>query len=284
MNLLCPHCTRTVTVADSLAGQTTKCSYCGGPFTVPLPPSTSPASETPKTVPLQMPFSESPPEPSDSAPGQPSPSLAGDFRPRFTLTLHPEVVRWTVPACLFLLFVLLFFPWVTSPLPGKYAFSQTGLGAAFAMAEPNPEPRIGYAPWMILYFLVLLLGVLVSAGLLAARFVLPRLGVLLPPPALMVISHRTYILGGLALLTLVFLALQLVMGLPAEYKGFAAAAPEHFKDLPQEYEAIMGALLHRTVWVKMAFTINLIAVLAALADFWLERRVGRPWPKLVVEW
>ena len=213
-----------------------------------------------------------------------TPSLAIDIRPRFQLVLHPEVVHWVVPACMILLFILFLFPWVTSPLSGKYAFEQSGIGAAFAAAEPNPEPKVSFAPWLVLYFIVLLLGVLASVALVVAKFGLSRIGIQLPPLAQMVIGHRTYILGGLALLTFVFLALQLVMGLPAEYKSFAGLAPEHSKDAAQEYDAIMGALLHRTVWLKMATTINLIAVLAALADFWLERRVGRPLPRVVAEW
>jgi hypothetical protein len=281
MNLICPHCQKTIAVAETLGGQTTKCPLCSGPFTVPIAPS-SPPPDIPKTVPMQRPF-ELPEEPSAAPETAGTPSLAADYRPRFMLTLHPEVIRWTVPACLVLLFVFLFFPWLASPLGGSFEFTQTGLGAAFAMATPS-EPKLGFAPWLILYFLVVLLGVLVSGALLAAKFLVPRLGAALPPIVQMILGHRTFILGGLALLTFVFLALQLVMGLPAEYKDFAAAVPEQFKDMPEDYGKLMSALLHRTVWVKMAFTINLIAVLAALADFWLERRVNRPWPKVVVEW
>src|SRR5262245_7326100 len=38
MNLVCPHCAKVVEIAPELAGKTTTCPKCAGPFTVPLVP------------------------------------------------------------------------------------------------------------------------------------------------------------------------------------------------------------------------------------------------------
>jgi len=283
MNLICPHCQKTVAVADELGGQTTRCSHCGGPFTVPLPPAPPPPPEIARTVPLKA-VQEPQSNAGTRAESIVSSSYRGELRPQFAVTLHPEVVRWTVPGCLLLMFIFLFFPWISSPLEGKYAFTQTGFGAAFGYAEPTAEPSLRPAPWVILFFLVVLAGVLASVGLTAHRFLLPRTSVTLPPIVDSIANHRTYVLGTIALLAFLFLGLQMVMGFSAEAKDFTAAVPEHFKDVPKDFDQIMKALLHRTVWLKMTFTLSLIGVLAALADFWLERRPNRPPPRLVAEW
>src|SRR5436190_821996 len=60
MKLVCPHCAKVVEVPDALAGQTTTCNLCGGPFTVPLLPpdmpglagggATAPAASSPEPL------------------------------------------------------------------------------------------------------------------------------------------------------------------------------------------------------------------------------------------
>ena len=39
MKLVCPHCSKVIDVDERLAGQTTNCPQCQGPFTVPIAPS-----------------------------------------------------------------------------------------------------------------------------------------------------------------------------------------------------------------------------------------------------
>jgi hypothetical protein len=281
MNLICPHCRKTITVGDDLAGKQTRCQFCSGPLTVPIPPApTSPSHESTGSSPAVPELSQG------SAPSAPGgrPLITGDYRPRLVLALHPAVVRWLAPAGLVVLFVLFFFPWLGSELGGRYEYSQSGFGAAFAFAGSPVDQSPGYAPWLILEFLLLVLSVVAAAGLVAATLLLPTLKATLPPPVKLVLDHRSYFFGALSLLCFIFLSLQLVMGFPAEHHDFTSIAPPHFKEDPAEFQAIMHAVLYRTIWLRAAFTVSLLAVLGALADFWLERRVGRPLPKLQVEW
>lgn len=208
----------------------------------------------------------------------------GLLEPRFSVPLHPEVIRWVVPVCLVLMFVFFFFPWVSSPLGEPFSYSQSGFGAAFGMTGSSSLPAPAPAPWLILLFVVLVIGLLASAALMLQRLVLPLLGRSLPPTASAILTKRSFLMGGLAVLAFLFLTVQVVLGLPAESLDFSASAPETFSADKALFGQVMDALLHRTVWMRISFTLSLVGLLGALADFWLERRVGLPPPKLTLEW
>ncbi len=342
MNLICPHCQKQVSVADTLAGLTTNCPQCQGPFTVPIPPSaplppsppplSGPAAyaPSPSTIPLrEEPAAHPPPPRFEVPPPSPSPSLqpipgyeppppsveTGDYRYRSTLYFRPQVIKWIAPVCFFLIFLLMFFPWV-----GAYAGSialvrQSGLGLAFGgysefrkdyfkeeiwgqMANPGgkaseEKPPSLFAALTLFYFLVVLLGILAAIAFL----VLPNLN---PEIAGQFAPWRSLAIGGLSILALLFLLLQLLIGFPLENKvveradksiskllSDAKQAPEAERrrlteSLELQKENVRGAFENRPA-LRLVLLLNLVAVIASLIDFWLERRVGRPAPRLVVE-
>lgn len=290
MNLRCPHCNQTVSVSDHLAGQLTRCAACGGEFTVPVVSMPTP-SPTQREQPSAMqdystgagaqPFFTETATQGSKTEGS---KYLGFTEPRFSVPLHPEVVRWVVPVCQVLMFVFFFFPWLSSPLGEPFNFSQSAFGAAFGLAGSSSVQSPAPAPWLILLFIVLLLGVLSTLALLVHRFVLPLLGKEVPPLVAAVVDKRSFILGGLAVLAFLFLTLQVVLGLPAESLDFSAATPESFPASKELYGQLMGELIRRTVWLRISFTLALVGLLGALADFWLERRISLPPPKLTVEW
>ena len=108
-----------------------------------------------------------------------------------------------------------------------------------------------------------------ARGRRAVRHVRPP-----PSPALRrgVLPHRPLIVGGLALLAFLFLTLQFLWGFPAQHHAF-----------PNDAE-VMQALVYKTIWLRLTYAITVIALLAALGDFWLERRGKKPLPKLTMEW
>ena len=58
----------------------------------------------------------------------------GPLTPRLVLPVHRQVVPWIAPACLVLMAVLVFFPWLASPLALEpFVFWQSGFGAAFGL-------------------------------------------------------------------------------------------------------------------------------------------------------
>lgn len=212
------------------------------------------------------------------------PRYLGFTEPRFSVPLHPEVVRWVVPVCQVLMFVFFFFPWLSSPLGEPFNFSQSAFGAAFGFAGSSSVQSPAPAPWLILLFIVLLLGVLSTVALLVHRFVLPLLGKEVPPVVAAVVDKRSFILGGLAVLAFLFLTLQVVLGLPAESLDFSAATPESFPGSKELFGQLMAELVRRTVWLRISFTLALVGLLGALANFWLERRLSLPPPQLTVQW
>lgn len=52
MSVLCPHCSATLSVPPSKAGETVSCQGCEGRFQVPLPTAASPYSASPYSEPL----------------------------------------------------------------------------------------------------------------------------------------------------------------------------------------------------------------------------------------
>lgn len=290
MNLRCPHCNETVSVSDHLAGQVTRCAECGGEFTVPVVPIPT-SAETQREQPSAMqddstgartqPYASETATEGSKSEGSRSLGMTG---PRFSVPLHPEVIRWVVPVCQVLMFVFFFFPWLSSPLGEPFNFSQSAFGAAFGLAGSSSVQSPAPAPWLILLFIVLLLGVLSTLALLVHRFVQPLLGKEVPPVVAAVVDKRSFILGGLAVLAFLFLTLQLVLGLPAESLDFSAATPESFPAGKELFGQLMAELVRRTVWLRISFTLALVGLLGALADFWLERRSSLPPPRLTVEW
>jgi hypothetical protein len=310
MNLICPHCQRLVTIADELAGQTSSCPQCQGPFTVPMPPAPA-AAPSPAPTPAVAPPAAPEPAPLPAsnaaleAPPPPPPPPPVEYQRQLGFSLQPRVLRWIAPACFVAIFLLMFFPWV-----GKYHGSyrvarQLGFGVAFGVYDgPNgkdslAEPeRPGVSPFTLLYFLVLLASLAASAGFVVLTFA-PHL---IPPHIVqMVTPWRSLAFGGLSLVSFALLLPQILFNLPLEskvldeaerkYEAALAAAKEakesvkvDAKALAERDYGITEGSLHRRTAFRLVALLNLVAVIGAVADLWLEKRPGQPLPRLTVEW
>lgn len=342
MNLICPHCQKQVSVADTLAGLTTNCPQCQGPFTVPIPPSAPPPpsppplsgpaayAPSPSTIPLREEAPPRPPPPLEALPPPPSlepipgyeppppPIETGDYRYRSTLYFRPQVIQWIAPVCFFLIFLLMLFPWVGAYVGSTGLVTQTGLGLAFGSYSeyerdyfkeqlwklqvglggssilggqaPEEKPPSLFAPLTLFYFIIVLLGIFAAIAFL----VLPNVN---PELAARFVPWRSLAIGGISILAFLFLLLQLLVGFPLENRVVARADKSFAKaisaardqkdaktarDLEIERARFEGLFQNRPA-LRLVLLLNLVAVIASLIDFWLERRVGRPAPRLLFE-
>lgn len=303
MNLICPHCQKTISVADNLAGQTTNCPQCQGPFTVPLPPKPAPppppaaVTESPMTAAYSPPPTEPQPEP--AAPPPPPP---GDYRRMASLSLQPRIVRWIAPACFLLIFLLMFFPWVGMYYGSYTVVRQLGVGVAFGAYDGpdgkeslDADQRPGVAPFALLYFLFILASMVLSAALVVMT-VAPHV---IPPEIVQkILPWRSLALAGLSLLTLLCLLPYVVFRTPLESNVLARAEKDReaainkAKDsdkaavtakAAREYGIVKNSL-QRRMYFRLVIVLNFLAVLGALADLWLEKRPGQPLPRATLEW
>jgi hypothetical protein len=175
MNLLCPNCSKPITIPDQYAGQLMKCPLCANNFTAPGMPDTgsaaapatpswapaepapAPAGEVyglrpdPPAAPTQTPaaapatpFPNVVPSPvTEKAPAPPPPLSTGSTTaPKgFTIWLSPRILQWLAPAAVFLAFLFTFFPWVGFYPGGVPVDTQTAWGAAFGM-KPTTDPDL----------------------------------------------------------------------------------------------------------------------------------------------
>jgi hypothetical protein len=284
MELLCPQCQQRLTIPDQYAGQVMRCPLCNGTFTAPAltasPPPVPPVQDVPPPVfsapPPSVPYEllpavppPLPPEPArapkrdtgikEGAPPPPRPLLPppGDYTHSFKIGLSPRIVPWITPVGLFLAFVLTFFPWVRvfDLLPANLLPAN----ALPATAHPNAW-TLGFGdhsnPLVGVYVLLLLVAMIVSIP--SALF---ALNIVPAPPAIKALGiWRPVIVGGVALLAFLFFVIHYL-------NAVFLAAPA-------------------TVWFKLAFRCHLVAVIAALLEFWLElrRRKNLPLPRIDVNW
>jgi hypothetical protein len=222
--------------------------------------------------------------------------------------LHPAAVKWVAPACFVLLFVLLFFSWVGIYVGSEMLARQSGWGLAFGLAPT--ESRANWLKEKILLterlpslftVLTLIYAVLIVAGVVAAIALV--VAPFKPVPAIeRFLPWRSLVMGGLSILAFLFLITQLLTGFPLEREVRKAAdqnyeaAVRKAKEIQEtaerevklreaaDWRQLQEAMLQRRGWLWLVVALNLLAVLASLTDFWLERRVGRPPPRFVFEW
>ncbi len=270
MDFRCPSCQKDLTVPDEYAGQLMKCPLCQNTFTAPaLPPPVVP-TPAPAVPPSQSgpgtyavvsePTPPAPPPPPPEAPRRkeqappppPPPVPTGDYTQTRTIWISPRVVPWIAPASLLAAFLLTFFPWAyfagtdTSHMAWGWGFSQ---GNALT----------------ILYLLMLLFALLLAGGITVLRL-MPH--VQLPAALQQVWPWRSGAVALLALLGLFFLVMQLAVGFE-----------------PAKDETIDRGLLHTTAVVWATLGLQILALIAALLDFWVEvRGPSRPMPRIDIRW
>lgn len=286
---------------------------------VPPPPSsssTAPSPSQPDTYTLrQEPASTSPPPaPPPPISTTPEPSTAAikssapapTFSPPLgytrtdTLWFSPKVLQWVPSACVVLIFILQFFTWNGVFPGGVAAYRQGAWSAAFATGEADhdldeiarvDEKGLGLSAGLIFYVLLFLPTLLVTLAVpIILRVKLPPL----PSYVQQLLPYRWGIVTILNLLVFLFLLLQLVLGfglesywkakVDAKYPVLKDAKTQQIKE-NEAYRGIQLDYLRRTVWLRLVVLLHVVAILAAVLMYWLNRRgESRPLPKIELQY
>lgn len=310
LKLLCPNCMKSVSVPDDAAGKDAPCPECGKPISVP-------ARYYPVVGPTPMPPVPLPPPPNIAgstssvfAPNSPPPEAlalpTGYIRAR-GFTISPCVVAWIPAVSLSLILVLTLVPWVGVYPGGHPVYTQSAWRAitgrptqSFQLEElllkelPAPSVYVRTSPdWLIMlpYILALLLAVALAwAERLNPPVVSKRLPGLWP--------YRIPILAVLAITTLLLLVTEATRGFGLE-RAMESAVNDKFEatrqaagaspgdprkiDFSQQRELAMYGL-ERTGWFCLVLCLHVLAVLAILGRFGLERRGSKPPPRIVLQY
>jgi predicted Zn finger-like uncharacterized protein len=272
MDFRCPNCQKEIQILDENAGQLVKCPLCLHTFQAPaLPPPVAPAPApvpAPPADPGTYPVATEPAPPAappppqqeaprrkKEAPAAPPPEPTGDYTHTRSLWISPRAVPWLAPAALLLAFLLTFFPWATYHGVTSPEGSHIAWGWGFSQGNALT----------ILYLFVLLFAFLLSAALTVLRLV-PDFKV--PAALQQVWPWRAGAVALLAFLGLFFLLMQLFIGF------------EPAKDVALDIN-----LLHTTAVVWLTLLLQVVALVGALLDFWLEvRGPSRPLPRIDFSW
>jgi hypothetical protein len=103
------------------------------------------------------------------------------------------------------------------------------------------------------------------------------------------------ILGSLALLGVLLLIVQLIVGFKISNQAvnkideltgkFENPTDEQQKEQNAKRGAFIGALsIHTTLWFRLAFVLLVLAALGGFFEFWGRRRGNRPPPKIELAW
>jgi hypothetical protein len=172
----------------------------------------------------------------------------GDYTHTRTLWISPRAVPWLPPVALVVALLLTFFPWAGYAGDDSHIAWGWGWGGA-------PQ----WNALTFLYTLMLLFAFLVCAAITALRVIR---GVKLPPALQQVWPWRAGLVAFFAFLGLFFLVMQLFI-------GFSPSSDT----------------LHTTPFVWLALLVQVVALVGALLDFWLEiRGPGRPMPRIDISW
>lgn len=313
MRITCPHCQKSVVVADASAGKPTPCPLCGNIFTPPalagsaldLPPEPLPPPPAPA-------YSPTPPSPTASRPvaatttppaaaPSPAPQSTG-LQPCCRCVLRRDVVQWLAPAGLALAFVLTFFPWVACAPAGYTIFTQSAWGAAFGSYSESiignefVEKRgalltkwSGWNVFMILY----LLALVVTTALAIGDKLVPKT-VVIPDVVRPVWQQRQMVVNALCvvlfLLLLIFGAFGFGLERAAAKSAEETVAPVVVPDgsAPTAKQVQIHDLnyalevnsygLRRTWWFRVAVLAQLTAAVGVGLMYWLDRRGMKPEP------
>ncbi len=261
MDFRCPSCQKDLTVPDEYAGQLMKCPLCQNTFQAPaLPPpvAPSPPPSGPGTYSVEPPPPAPPPEAprrkkEKEAPAAPPPPPVptGDYAHTRTVWVSPRVMPWVAPASLLLAFLLTFATWA-------YAGTDVDrIAWGWGFSEGNALT--------ILYLFMLLFGFFASAAITVVRLV-P--GFKVPAGLTQVWPWRAGVVALFAFLGLFFLAMQLFVGF-----------------VPKDASPDLLARLHTTPYVWLVLLFQIVALVGALLDFWLEvRGPTRPMPRIDISW
>ncbi len=323
MRQLCPNCSRLIELPESAAGSEASCPECGRTFRVPgtytptvdptVGPAVAPAPPDPAvppapTRPVPPPGFVPPAPPSPVAPDPASAATPSGYENSAAMPLAPNVIAWVPAACLTLAFLLTFFAWVGSYPGGHSIYSQSPWGALFAKFTVNTfdetllqdEPEIKKnirSSWLLLFYLPLLILAVVAAWL-ERVFGTAAKG---PPDAVKGVWGLRYaILAGLAVGLFLILLMQVWAGFGLEVaiqktvEGKFTEAKIQANDTKKTSEIhrvevqtgqeLAKHALQSTTAFSLVILLHVVAVLALLAAWWLDRRGAKPPPRVVLNW
>jgi len=322
MKLICPNCQKELTVPDQYAGQVMKCPLCAGNFTAPTlpqapsapepgpsaaPPNTyglAPEPITPVTAPSPAPAPprkrELAPTPAPTTPAPQTP-VSTDYQRRRSFTINARILPWIAVVCLGLVFFLQFFPWIGFyAAPGGDAIAtQNAWGMAFGNSA-NPEYKDvfekGFSGNFLMGFYALLFVILLLLAI--GALIVGIMPVQVPPQVQKLVPWRWTLVGGLALLTFLFLVLQLLAGTSFESEladkianhpgdlvpALQTASGQEAKRSTGIVQAALTNSIHRTNWLRLAVVLQLVAIVAAGLTSWIGHRVGQPVPRIDLQW
>jgi hypothetical protein len=308
MELLCAHCQQKLTIPDQFAGQLMRCPLCNNTFTAPalgpspvppaapmapppppppLMPPTPPAvqppsaplqegyslappavasppplpvlSPLPEPAPLPPAWTPEPPPPLPPLPGretvpQAPPLPPGEYTRSCRVLINPRIVPWIAPVGIVMVLILSAFPWISYELPIFVDRSGDRFSASANpwMAGFGERPDLFMAFFLIIGLLSLFVSIpstLFTVGLAPTPLPIQKLG-----------PWRSVIVGGVISASFFFFFLR--------YVHFV------FQSAPM------------TVWMKLAFRIHFLAVVASFLEFWLELRRPKnlPPPRIEMHW
>jgi hypothetical protein len=248
-------------------------------------------------------------------PPQPPVTSPGEYQHAFALGLNTQVIPWLAPGALILVVLLqLFFAWV-GMYPGGYAAYTQGSSAALGWFSRASNPIWEKVPAAypsvpavvlgdkasvsmsvpLLFYVLLLLPVTILA---IAAAVFPQLTLKLPPIVGQIAPWRWALVAAAALFLLLLLLLPVLFGFSLEEKITAeakAAVAKDQKDKPTtdedkvklamaEDSAVKAQVLQRTTALHLVVLLQLVAVIGAALQFWLDRRGAQPVPRVEFRW
>lgn len=278
-------------------------SFVPEPRRQPEPASRSALPISPPTPAPEQDRGENSPwgSPTPAAPASAIPPPTGYARVT-TIWISPRAQPWIALAALILVFLLTFFPWVGMYPGGLGVYSQTAWQAAFGAHWSDPvfwkkvmEPKgDSPAPGVSLFTLVFLISFVPAIVLAVAMHILPHTQVKLPPVLQKLWPFRSGLLGGLTVLAIFFLLMQLAFGFSLEDKfeeGIRKTyeAPHQAAVTEEENRIVLlkeglemdKFNLQRTIWLWLVVLLLIVALKAQGLDFWLERRgKEKPLPRI----
>jgi hypothetical protein len=284
MDIFCPGCQTKLQIADSHAGQAVQCPSCAASFQAPSLPSTAPLP-TPEPLvppPLTLP---SPPRggegrvrggsdrPKPEAPFGPAPEGAQptataahgfesapqtqptrDYSRTFSIQLRHEAVAMIAPAGLVILLFVSFFPW--RPAADWLTLDRFTEWTTLNLWQ-LAFTKAGSAIFLLYVLLLLIAAPIVWLTPLLQRNLLPT-----PAPLRSYLPWGPLVMANLTLAAWVFFLI-------------------HYLQC-----TFIDPIDPATIWMKLAFRLHTLIVIAAFADMWLVRRKrrGLPEPSFTMRW
>jgi hypothetical protein len=270
-----------------------------------------------QTAPPPLPASAPSGGPSLPPPSKPVPP--GDYQHHVAMPANEKILQWVPPAALVLIFILQFFPWIGVYAGNSPMATQGAWGAAFGSLAPKKplarvffpdlamtdedlqkrnegksdsdrikDPRPGVSLLLLFYVLFFVPTLLLTI----AVAVLPLVKVPFPPAVQQILPWRWAIVAGLNAILLLFLGLQILLNfsLESSISAYADSKVKAIKDTDDDEivdarKAALTNMVQRTVWLKLAFVLHVLATAAAALVFWVEKRgPGQPPPALELKW